>query len=320
MKTDELYNTSSVDVRVLAQDVSKTIEEQMADSEPITEWIERQKADGYRRSYGLFISYFGDSQSGKDEPRLPPIELMVEQLNYALEIYSERHSDVHLTLREWKAGYPNIEIDFCVEFSSRRPLKFLNFLTVFHALFDEFMENELEFLGQTYFRDFSKPNKPERDEKFYTAEIFLTTMRYGYCQYCRTLDIMKDRLKGSGLDACRKIFAELDKNVYENIEDFPAYATSREFESDVVNLSIKLSRGCFLKGPFVSFDDIDLRILTHAVANFMWKHLLRQLVMKDERSEVSNKYLTIVHSKLDCERYEVCVNLDSPISDFTRLS
>lgn len=317
MKVDDLYNTSSVDVRVLAQDVPKTIEEQIADSEPITEWIERQKADGYRRSYGLFIGYFGDSESGKDEPRLPPIELMIEQLNYALEIYSERHSDVHLNLSEWKLGYPNIEIDFCVEFSSRRPLKFLNFLTVFHALFDEFMENEPEFLSQTYFRDFSRSNKPKRDEKFYTAEIFLTTMRYGYCQYCRTLDIMKERLKDSGLDACRNIFIEFDNGVYESASDFPANATSYQFESDVVNLSIRLSQGGFLKGPFVY--DIDLRILTHAVADFMWKYLLRQLVAKDERSKVNSKYLASVHKKLDKEKYETWTDLESLIPEFTQL-
>ena len=306
MKIDDLFNKTNVDV-------STNIQNPIVCNDMLNGWTVEQMSKGFKRSVSLAVSYFGDSENKLDNPRMPFIDDMVAQIVYAMDVYSTRHSDIHILHREWRSGYPDVQIDFCVEFLIRRPSNFLNFMTVVNKILDDYMENNLEFIGQSQFRDLNNVEMPDRNEYFYTAAIFLTTLRFGCSPFCRTPNILRSRFKNTNLNACDTLLYEMLQHEKDNIETFSKIIKTESFVDDVIDLSRRL----YKSDMFNVRDDIGLRLLTHSVADFTWKYIsMRLLHTTDTQAKEIRKYIEKVHKRLDEIKYITEVTLDPYNIDF----
>lgn len=319
MNTDELFSTTSTDI-------SKAIQTSVACSDMLPAWIDDQKAQGYRHSFCLAIFYDGDSDNNIFNPREPDTDLLIEQIYYAMDTYAARHSDIHILSRPIDDRHPAVEIDFCTEFSVRRPEQFINFVTTICNLYDEYLEKNTEFLGEWGERDFySEKLFLERDEPFFTAAILLTTLRYGFTRYTRNDDIIKIRLKDTALEHFRDIFQELYMGSMDTLKSFPCGVTARDMAFEIIDLSRRLYRARMFDG---FYDDINLRRLTHFVFDWVtayladWR-LLDGTVSLDEEpprrvrhAAVNKEYLAIGHQYLDKAKYWTEFQLDPPETTF----
>ena len=292
MKTDELFNSTEVDV-------SKAATPRITHS--LEQWVDYQREAGFKRSFCFAIAYFGDSDNDYDNPRLPDIDLLVSKIEYALDVYTTKHSDVHIEEREWKNGYPDVQLDFCAEFSIRRPYNFLNFITFAEDCYDEYLDKNPEFLGQTMFRDFDNIKMPKRDEEFYTPQIVLTALRYGFNKYTRTKDIADMRLRKTDYDSYKFLVAEIEDGYPRGYEDW-------KFVAECLTMANTL-RMCRM---FPKFDSIDLRRLAHHVFDWTWKYKCKNLGVSLKNK--INKNASLIkgfHETLDRKKFIETVYPDS---------
>ena len=285
MKIDDLYNKTSVDISVLKSDMN------VSDC-PIEQWISYQREAGFKQSFCLGIAYYGDLEH-ENNPHYPDIDLLVEQIAYALDVYTEKHSDVHIEHREWREGYPDTQIDFCAEFSIKRSEDFLNFVTFVEERYSDFMDNNDEFLGQSMFREFSDYEKPDRNEPFYSVQFILTTIKHGFTKYTRTENIFKMRTKkknGTKLKSFEVMLREL-------VDKRSIMHTAFGITKDLVYVAEHLYRCNMFDKHFCS---IDIIVLAHQLLDWIWKYKSKYIgIPYRPYGESEQKFLKTVHERID---------------------
>ena len=285
MKIDELYNKTSVDISVLKSDIN------VSDC-PIEQWISYQREAGFEQSFCLGIAYYGDLEH-KANPRYPDIDLLIEQIAYALDVYTEKHSNVHIERTEWKEGYPDTQIDFCAEFSIKRSKDFLNFVTFIEKRYSDFMDiNVDEFLGQSMFRDFNDYEKPDRNESFYSGQLILTIIKHGFTKYSLTEDIFKMRTKVES----NRLFS-FEVMLRELVDKRSINHTALGVTKDLIYVAERLYRCDMFDDHFCS---IDITVLAHQLLDWIWKYKSKYIgIPYRPYGESEQKFLKTAHERID---------------------
>ena len=305
MKIDDLFENTSVDkIAACSTEVEHSLEQ----------WIEYQRAAGFHHSFCFSFSYFPEDSDDEldaqlsEEDKLPEIDTIKDKIEYAMEIYAEKYSDVHISIREWQKNKPEVDIDFCVMFNIRQPNKFLKFITYVEDIFDRVMSDK-RFLGFVQFRYFDDYKKPERQEIFYTAQVLLTALRYGLMIDVRNLDILDMRLKETSLETFKVMSKELDKRY---MHGFAAWNVA----DDVSTLAIMLTKSRLFS---TKIDDICVRILSHCILKFIMKCRANYLNVDSAQKYKLNVLENDTHCELDKIVYETVFSPDSPDVDFNRI-